>query len=70
MKIAYYLNSNDDGSNISSIKKYYNDKYAHASFFITYKGITKHNKFKDTASINFFYVNFMRGKIIFSSVED
>lgn len=70
MNIAYYLNSKNCNDNISLVKDYYISKNIQNNFFVTYDDSFEKYSMPNTASINFYYVRFMAGVIVFTSITD
>lgn len=68
MNIAYYMTNKTD--KISIVKKYYLQQDGVVNFFILYEDTISEQSICDTACINAYSKSWIRGKIIFTNIED
>lgn len=68
MNIAYYISKNIQ-FNPLVIKKYYYDKSPINNFFILYRNPITEMSFTEISCLNFYSMNWMKGEIVFDSIE-
>lgn len=72
MNIAFYLNNSNHNETLDLIKNFYLEEDRTINFFLTYHDTDRQEKHPTSsmALVNFYYVRFMKGKVIFTKIED
>ena len=72
MNIAFYLNNSNHNETLDLIKNFYLEEDRTINFFLTYHDTDRQEKHSTSsmALVNFYYVRFMKGKVVFTKIED
>lgn len=68
--IAIYVHNSLDESSIKKIKQYYLDEDISSNVFIANDNVIENASIQETATINGSHINWMKGTVVFTKIED